>query len=95
LDALRFYVADHVVMVLQDGLAQVAGQALNRVLGDTRDSGCGTDGNAVNEAADDGTALFVGQSVHVFIICLSGKTALDHALFTHLLLIYLFFKEGA
>jgi hypothetical protein len=41
-------------------LAEFTGEFLNRVLGDPRKPGGGSDGTAINQTADDGTAFFVG-----------------------------------
>jgi len=55
-------------VLLKDRFAQLAGRFLNGVLGNAHNSGGGPNGTAVNQAADNRTAFFVGSCVHVLIM---------------------------
>jgi hypothetical protein len=64
LDALTRQVADRAVLILARGLSEIAQELENGHLGRARHAAGGVDRGALDEAADDLSALLGAQAVH-------------------------------
>lgn len=68
LHAAAIQVPQHLILEDKAGFAQLAGELLDRVLGHAGHADGRPNRHAINQTADNGTTLFMGELVHVLII---------------------------